>query len=145
MRQLLEIALGKDGHRITVAESGGKACELIDKGSFDLVISDIKMSDMSGVKVLRHIKETDPGIPVIMVTAYASAETAVEALRLGAYDYLTKPFKIDELKANIGNALEKRRLKEQVVHLKRELKHKHGLDNLLGRSSKMLVPCIRKK
>ena len=138
MRQLLEIALGKDGHRITVAESGGKACELIDKGSFDLVISDIKMPDMSGVEVLRYIKETDPGIPVIMVTAYASAETAVEALRLGAYDYLTKPFKIDELKANIRNALEKRRLKEQVVHLKRELKHKHGLDNLLGRSSKML-------
>jgi len=138
MRQLLEIALGKDGHRVTVAESGGKACELIDKGSFDLVISDIKMPDMSGVEVLRYIKETDPGIPVIMVTAYASAETAVEALRLGAYDYLTKPFKIDELKANIRNALEKRRLKEQVVHLKRELKHKHGLDNLLGRSSKML-------
>ncbi len=138
MRQLLEIALGKDGHRITVAESGGKACELIDKGSFDLVISDIKMPDMSGVEVLRYVKETDPGIPVIMVTAYASAETAVEALRLGAYDYLTKPFKIDELKANIGNALEKHRLKEQVVHLKRELKHKHGLDNLLGRSSKML-------
>ena len=138
MHQLLEIALGKDGHRITVAESGGKACELIDKGSFDLVISDIKMPDMSGVEVLRYIKETDPGISVIMVTAYASAETAVEALRLGAYDYLTKPFKIDELKANIGNALEKRRLKEQVVHLKRELKHKHGLDNLLGRSSKML-------
>ena len=138
MRQLLEIALGKDGHRITVAASGGKACELIDKGSFDLVISDIKMPDMSGVEVLRYVKETDPGIPVIMVTAYASAETAVEALRLGAYDYLTKPFKIDELKANIRNALEKRSLKEQVVHLKRELKHKHGLDNLLGRSSKML-------
>jgi two-component system response regulator PilR (NtrC family) len=138
MRELLEIALGKDGYRITVAASGGQATELIDKGSFDLVISDIKMPDMSGVEVLRYVKQTDPAIPVIMVTAYASAETAVEALRLGAYDYLTKPFKIDELKANVRNALEKRRLKEEVVHLKRELKHKHGLDNMLGRSSKML-------
>ena len=138
MRQLLEIALGKDGHRITVAESGKKAIELVDQSAFDLVISDIKMFHMSGVEVLRYVKQTDPSIPVIMITAFASAETAVEALRLGAYDYLTKPFKIDELKANIKNALEKRRLKEQVVHLKRELKQKHGLDNMLGASSKIL-------
>ena len=108
MRQLLEIALGKDGHRITLADSGKAATKLIDQNSFDLVISDIKMPDMSGVDVLRHVKETEPGTPVIMVTAYASAETAVEGLRLGAYDYLTKPFKVDELKANIRNALEKK-------------------------------------
>ncbi len=138
MRELLEIALGKDGHRITLADSGEAATKLIDQNSFDLVISDIKMPDMSGVEVLRHVKETEPGTPVIMVTAYASAETAVEALRLGAYDYLTKPFKVDELKANIRNALEKKQLKEEVFHLKRELRHKHGLDNMLGRSPKMV-------
>jgi two-component system response regulator PilR (NtrC family) len=138
MRQLLEIALGKDGHRITVAESGKTAMGLVDQSAFDLVISDIKMPDMSGVEVLRYVKQTDPTIPVIMITAFASAETAVEALRLGAYDYLTKPFKIDELKANINNALEKRRLKEEVVHLKRELRQRHGLDNMLGASPKML-------
>ena len=138
MRELLQIALGKDGHLITLADSGGKALELLDKSSFDLVISDIKMPDMSGVEVLRHAKQTDPGTPVIMITAYASAETAVEALRLGAYDYLTKPFKVDELKANIRNALERRKLKEEVGHLKRELKRKHGLGNILGRSPKML-------
>jgi two-component system, NtrC family, response regulator PilR len=138
MRQLLEIALGKEGHRITLAESGTKATELIDKSSYDLVISDIKMPDMSGVEVLRHIKETDPSVPVIMVTAYASAETAVEALRLGAYDYLTKPFKMEELKTNIRNALEKVRLKRENETLKRELKHKHGLDSMLGSSPPML-------
>ncbi len=138
MRQLLEIALGKDGHRITLADSGKAATKLIDQNSFDLVISDIKMPDMSGVDVLRHVKETEPGTPVIMVTAYASAETAVEGLRLGAYDYLTKPFKVDELKANIRNALEKKQLKEEVFHLKRELRHKHGLDNMLGHSPKMV-------
>jgi two-component system, NtrC family, response regulator PilR len=138
MRQLLEIALGKEGYRIALAESGKKATELFDKSSYDLVISDIKMPDMSGVEVLRHIKETDPTIPVIMMTAYASAETAVEALRLGAYDYLTKPFKIEELKNNIRNALEKVRLKRENETLKRELKQKHGLDSMLGTSPRML-------
>ncbi|HSF16730.1 MAG TPA: sigma-54 dependent transcriptional regulator [Vicinamibacteria bacterium] len=138
MRQLLEIALGKDGYRVTAAESGGAAIQLLEENAYDLVISDIKMPDMSGVEVLRHVKETDPSIPVIMVTAYASAETAVEALRLGAYDYLTKPFKVEELKTNISNALEKERLKEEVDNLKRELKHKHGLDSMLGRSPVML-------
>ncbi len=138
MRQLLEIALGKVGHRVTTAASGNRALKLIETDSFDLVISDIKMPDMSGVEVLRYIKQAEPSVPVIMITAYASAETAVEALRLGAYDYLTKPFKMDELKSNVENALEKRRLKEEVVHLKRELQHKHGLDNMLGVSSAML-------
>jgi two-component system response regulator PilR (NtrC family) len=137
IRQLLEIALGKEGHRITVAESGKKATELFDKSSYDLVISDIKMADMSGVEVLRHVKETDPGVPVIMVTAYASAETAVEALRLGAYDYLTKPFKLEELKANIRNALDKVRLEHENQTLKRELKEKQGLDSMLGGSPVM--------
>ncbi|MGH9336542.1 MAG: sigma-54-dependent transcriptional regulator [Vicinamibacteria bacterium] len=138
MRQLLEIALGKEGYRLTLAESGRKATELFDKSSYDLVISDIKMPDMSGVDVLRHIKETDPTVPVIMITAYASAETAVEALRLGAYDYLTKPFKLEELKTNIRNALEKVRLKKENESLKRELKQKHGLDSMLGGSPLML-------
>ena len=138
MRQLLEIALGKEGYRLTLAESGRKATEIFDKSSYDLVISDIKMPDMSGVEVLRHIKETDPSVPVIMVTAYASADTAVEALRLGAYDYLTKPFKLEELKANIRNALEKVRLKRENETLKRELKKSQGLDSMLGGSRVML-------
>jgi len=138
MRQLLEIALGKEGYRLTLAESGKKATEIFDKSSYDLVISDIKMPDMSGVEVLRHIKETDPTVPVIMITAYASAETAVEALRLGAYDYLTKPFKLEELKANIRNALEKVRLKRENETLKRELKKTQGLDSMLGGSRVML-------
>jgi two-component system response regulator PilR (NtrC family) len=138
MRKLLEIALGKEGYRLTLAESGKKATEIFDKSSYDLVISDIKMPDMSGVDVLRHIKETDPSVPVIMVTAYASAETAVEALRLGAYDYLTKPFKLEELKANIRNALEKVRLKRENETLKRELKKTQGLDSMLGGSRVML-------
>jgi two-component system response regulator PilR (NtrC family) len=138
MRQLLEIALGKEGYRVTVAESGHEAVALLNKGSFDLVISDIRMPDMTGVEVLRHVKEVSSETVVIMITAYASTETAVEALRLGAYDYITKPFKIEEVKNTIQHALEKNRLKQEVIHLKREFHGKHGLDSMIGKSRKMI-------
>lgn len=138
MRQLLEIALGKEGFSVTVAESGREAVKLVDKGSFDLVISDIRMPDMTGVEVLRRVKESNSETPVIMITAYASTETAVEALRLGAYDYITKPFKIDELKNTIRHALEKHRLKEEVVHLKRAFRDQHGVDAMIGESPKRM-------
>ena len=138
MRQLLEITLRKEGRRVTMAESGQKAVEAFSKAAYDLVISDIKMPDMSGVEVLRVVKQSAPETPVIMITAYSSAETAVEALRLGAYDYIAKPFEIDELKVTIKNALEKQQLKEEVVSLKRTLREKHGLGSMLGRSAKMV-------
>jgi two-component system response regulator PilR (NtrC family) len=138
MRQLLEIALGKEGYQVSSAESGEEAVRLLDKKPFDLIISDIRMPDMSGVEVLRHVKDVTAQTPMIMITAYASTETAVEALRLGAYDYITKPFKIEELKNTIRHALEKKKLKEQVIHLKRELHDKHGVDSMIGKSPKML-------
>jgi len=138
MRQLLEITLRKEGHRVTTARSGTKAVEAFEKASYDLVISDIKMPDMSGVEVLRHVKSVAPETPVIMITAYSSAETAVDALRLGAYDYIAKPFKIDELKITIKNALEKKQLKEENVSLKRTLRERHGLDAMLGASPQMV-------
>jgi two-component system response regulator PilR (NtrC family) len=138
MRQLMEIALSKEGYQVTGADSARQAREMFAERSFDLVISDIKLPDLSGVEVLRHVRETAPDTPVIMITAYASTDTAVEALRLGAADYVTKPFKIDELKIIIKSHLEKKRLKEEVVQLKRTLQKVHGLDSILGRSPKML-------
>jgi two-component system response regulator PilR (NtrC family) len=138
MRQLMEIALSKEGYQVTGADSARQAREMFAERSFDLVISDIKLPDLSGVEVLRHVRETAPDTPVIMITAYASTDTAVEALRLGAADYVTKPFKIDELKIIIKSHLEKKRLKEEVVQLKRTLQKEHGLDSILGRSPKML-------
>ncbi len=137
MRQLLEIALSKEGYRVTAAHSGENAITRLKKDSYDLVISDIRMPDMTGVEVLRYVKELNSEIPVIMITAYASTETAVEALRLGAYDYVTKPFKIEELKNTVSNALERRHLKEEVLHLKREFREKHGVDTMIGESPKM--------
>jgi two-component system response regulator PilR (NtrC family) len=129
--------LSKEGYRVAAAHSGQNAITHLKKDSYDLVISDIRMPDMTGVEVLRYVKELNPEIPVIMITAYASTETAVEALRLGAYDYVTKPFKIEELKNTVSNALERRHLKEEVLHLKREFREKHGVDTLIGESPKM--------
>jgi len=107
MRQLLEIALGKDGHRITAAESGTKACELIDKGSFDLVISDIKMPDISGYEVFRAAKEDFPDTPVILMTGfgYDPHHSIVRASQEGLQSFLFKPFKAQQLLAEVAKAL----------------------------------------
>ena len=109
MRDFLSIMLKKEGYAVFAAESAEKAAEPIQRGEFDLIISDISMPGHSGLEVLKQAKMTSPDAPVIMITAYASTESAVEALKLGAYDYIIKPFDVDELKIVIKNALEKRR------------------------------------
>jgi two-component system response regulator PilR (NtrC family) len=117
MRELLQIVLRREGHRVLLAEDGPSAIETLQRDVVDILISDIKMPGMSGVDVLREAKRIDPDIVGIMVTAYASTETAVEALRLGAYDYLAKPFDVEELKAKVRNALERRMLRQENVLL----------------------------
>ncbi|NWF57254.1 MAG: sigma-54-dependent Fis family transcriptional regulator [Syntrophaceae bacterium] len=106
MRQFLEILLKKEGHRVVCAEDGQEAWARFQAEPFDLVISDIKMPKMDGLDLLRKIKEQRPALAVIMVTAYASPEDAIAAMKAGAYDYLTKPFKLEEIKSVIHNALE---------------------------------------
>ena len=97
MRELLSIVLRREGYDVLLAENGRTALSLLERESIDVLISDIKMPDMSGVDVLRAAKKIDPHILGIMITAFASTETAVEAMRLGACDYLSKPFDIDLL------------------------------------------------
>jgi two-component system response regulator PilR (NtrC family) len=137
MREFLSILLRKEGYGIAAAESAEKAMDLMAKGEFDLVISDISMPGLSGIEVLRQARAASPDIPVILITAYASTESAVEALKLGAYDYLVKPFDVEELKTVVRNALEKRRLETENRILKRELKAKGRLDDLVGDSPRM--------
>ena len=97
------------------------------------------MPDMTGVDVLRAAKRIDPDILGIMITAFASADTAIEAMRLGAHDYLSKPFDVDELKMKVRNALEQRQLRQENVLLKRALGSTHQFANIVGRSDKMLA------
>jgi two-component system response regulator PilR (NtrC family) len=137
MRDLLSIMLKKDGYRVDTAESAGRARDLVVKTSYDLVISDIAMPDGSGVDVLRAAKEVQPDTLVILITAYASTESAIEALKLGAYDYIIKPFDVEELRIVLKNALEKRQLERENTLLKRELKETSRFDDLVGDSPAM--------
>jgi two-component system, NtrC family, response regulator PilR len=139
MRELLSIVLRREGYDVTLAENGGAALAQLERSRFDLLISDIKMPDMSGVDVLRAAKRIDPDILCIMITAFAAADTAIEAMRLGAHDYLSKPFDVDELKIKVRNALEQRQLRAENVLLKRALGTTHQFANIVGRSEKMLA------
>jgi len=138
MRDLLAIMLRQAGYEVTVADGGETAIEALKGDSFDLVVTDLRMRKIDGMAVLRAAKEHSPRTVVLVVTAYASTETAVEAMKLGAYDYVTKPFKLDELKVTVANALERRRLREENLALKRQLRRERGFENFVGRSPKML-------
>ena len=138
MRQMLAIVLKREGYDVALAENGRSAVAALERGSFDLLISDIKMPDMSGVDVLRAAKQADPDILGIMITAFASTETAIEAMRLGACDYLSKPFDIDLLKMKVREKVENRHLKQENVLLKRTLGLSHQFSNIIGRSETML-------
>jgi two-component system response regulator PilR (NtrC family) len=138
MRELLAIVLKREGYEVVLAENGRMAIAALERGPFDLLISDIKMPDMSGVEVLRAAKQIDADILGIMITAFASTETAIEAMRLGACDYLSKPFDIDLLKMKVREKVENRHLKQENVLLKRTLGLSHQFSNIIGRSEAML-------
>ena len=138
MRDLLAIMLRQAGYQVSVADGGETAIEALKAESFDLVLTDLRMRKVDGMAVLKAAKEHSPRTVVLVVTAYASTETAVEAMKLGAYDYVTKPFKLDELKVTVANALERRRLQEENVALKRQLHRERGFENFVGRSPKIL-------
>src|SRR3954462_11599892 len=138
MRELLAIVLRREGYEVLLAENGRGAIDLLEREPVDILISDIKMPDLSGVDVLRAAKKVDQDILGIMITAFASTETAVEAMRLGACDYLSKPFDIDLLKMKVREKIENRQLRQENLLLKRTLGLTHQFANMIGRSEKML-------
>jgi two-component system response regulator PilR (NtrC family) len=138
MRELLAIVLRREGHEVFLAENGRSALALLEREPIDLLISDIKMPDMSGVELLRAAKGADQDLVGIMITAFASTATAVEALRMGAYDYLSKPFDVEELKIVVRDALERRRLRQENGLLKRALRSSQQFASIIGRSPVML-------
>jgi two-component system, NtrC family, response regulator PilR len=139
MRELLAIVLRREGYEVLLAENGRAAIDLLEREPVDLLISDIKMPDLSGVDVLRAAKKIDQDILGIMITAFASTDTAVEAMRLGACDYLSKPFDIDLLKMKVREKVENRQLKQENLLLKRTLGLSHQFSNIIGRSEAMLA------
>ena len=105
MREFLDIMLTKEGYHVSFAESGEEACQLLEKQEFDLLITDIRMKDVDGIEVLKRAKALRPETVVVMISAFATAETAVEAMKEGAYDYIPKPFKVREFKKIVKDAL----------------------------------------
>ncbi len=138
MREFLSIMLEKEEHSVTTAATGETAVNLVQDKVFDLVITDIRMRRADGIEVLEAVKETSPDTPVVMMTAYASAETAVLAMKKGAYDYISKPFNIEDLLLIIKNALDRKKLSDENRYLKSALHNKYGFDHIIGRSPAML-------
>ena len=138
IRELLSIVLRREGYEVLLAESGKTAIATLEREPVDILISDIKMPDLSGVDVLRAAKRIDQDILGIMITAFASTETAVEAMRLGACDYLSKPFDVDLLRMKVREKIENRQLRQENVLLKRTLGLAHQFANIIGRSEPML-------
>jgi two-component system response regulator PilR (NtrC family) len=134
---LLSVVFSKEGYQVETSLSASKALELIKKQDFDLIISDIKLPEMSGMEILRKVKKEKPEIPFVMITAYGSIKQAVEALKAGAIDYVVKPFDVEELKIVVAHGLEKSRLREENIMLKKELREKYKFENMIGKSKKM--------
>lgn len=132
--RMMEAVLMDDGHAVRSFNDPLEAVEVFRPGIWDLVISDIKMPGIDGLEVLQRIKTTEPDIPVIMITAFATVEMSIQALRKGAYDMLTKPFEPDELLFRVRNALNHNQLLNENLQLREELAGKFNFDNIIGAS-----------
>ena len=138
---LLSTLLKGEQHDVTSAKSGEEALSILEKRSFDLMLSDIRMGKVDGMELLRRAREMIPSMPVIMLTAYGTVSTAVDALKLGAFDYLTKPFKIDELLNTVRRALEYNRALQENAVLKAQLETHYRLGNIVAESASMQKVC----
>lgn len=137
-RTMLRTLLSGWGYAIAEADDGGAAIAQVRERPFDLILMDVRMVKVSGLEALAQIKAFNPAIPVLIMTAYASVETAVEALKKGAYDYLTKPLDFDELRLTLERAMDHSRLKEENRLLRERLDSRFDRRNLIGRSDAMI-------
>ncbi|MGB2984785.1 MAG: sigma-54 dependent transcriptional regulator, partial [Phycisphaerae bacterium] len=125
-------------YQVTEVENGADALKALDASAYDLIMLDYRLPDTTGLDVLRTVRETDSDVVVIMMTAYSSIESAVDAIKLGAYDYLTKPFNMDEVLRKADKALETTKLRREVRELRRHIQHEYGIDRIIGQAPCML-------
>jgi two-component system response regulator PilR (NtrC family) len=137
MCEFLEIMLKKDGYEVATTTSGEEALDLLDKNLYSMVLTDVKMPGVNGFDVLRKTKEVSPDTVVIMITAYGSPEGAVTAIKEGAYDYVTKPFRVEEVKLTIKKSLERSNLIRENILLRQAVEERYKFWNLIGKSPKM--------
>ena len=137
MQQMLSATLVDEGYEVDVASDGPEGIRKAREKRYDLVLTDLKLPGADGIEVLSEVKEVDPETSVIVMTAFGTVESAVEAMKMGAFDFLTKPFDTDRLSLLIKRALENRRLMAENILLREELAHNLGLTEIIGKSSKM--------
>jgi two-component system response regulator PilR (NtrC family) len=138
MLEFLEIMLKKEGYDITCTTSGKESIKFCKETHYDMVISDIMMPQVTGLDVLHQVKEISPETAIILITAYATMETAIQAMKEGAFDYISKPFKVDEIKTVIKNALVRKEQKKEGISHESEVGYKFGDINLIGKTKEMM-------
>ncbi len=138
---VLNVLLKAEGHNVTPMDNGEKALELIKSTDFDLMISDIRMKPIDGIALLQAARLVQPSMAVLMVTGYGSVETAVEAMKLGAFDYITKPFKVDEMLITVQRALDYNKTLSENVNLKAQLESRYRFENIIAESPAMRTVC----
>jgi len=138
--------LTNNSYRVTAADSGERALELLSTGNYDLLITDLKMSGISGLDLIKKIKEISPNTATIIMTAYATIETAIEATKNGAFHYLVKPFNIDELTQLAQKAIEHKKLKDENVYLRKQMSRNASVADIVGKSSAIqnIVDMVKK-
>jgi len=136
-RQMIKAVLSAEGYEIKEAVNGDEAVKAVEEQFHDLILMDIRMPKLGGIEALQKIKDMSPGIPIIIMTAYASVNTAIEALKSGAYDYLTKPLDIEELKILVAKALQFQKLEQENIYLKEQLNDRFDFSKIIGRSNAM--------
>jgi DNA-binding NtrC family response regulator len=138
IREGLELLLTSEGYSVACAETGESGLAHLEQDPYDLVLLDVSLPDRNGLDLLRDVRQRDPHLPVVLITAYGSIDMARQAFKSGAQDYITKPWSNDELLAQVASAIEGRRLREENVQLKRALKQRYNFPNIIGKSERIV-------
>jgi DNA-binding NtrC family response regulator len=138
-RDLLAEVLAREGYRVLAAAGGAECIDLARGEPIDLALIDLRMPDVGGLDVLRALQGLQPPVPVLILTAFATIETAIAAIRAGAHDYLSKPFRIEEIKLVVARALERQRLVRENLQYRRQLDQRYGVQNLVGQSPELVA------
>ncbi|HXJ11458.1 MAG TPA: sigma-54 dependent transcriptional regulator [Candidatus Limnocylindrales bacterium] len=139
IREGLELLLKTEGYQVTMADTGQSGLARLGEQPYDLLLLDVSLPDRNGIELLKDIRRQNPNLPIVLITAYGSIEMARAAFKSGAMDYITKPWSNDELLAQVAQAVESHRLREENVQLKRALKQRFNFPNIIGKSEKMLT------
>jgi DNA-binding NtrC family response regulator len=139
IREGLELLLKTEGYAVTMADTGQSGLSRLGEQPYDLLLLDVSLPDRNGIELLKDIRRQNPNLPIVLITAYGSIEMARAAFKSGAMDYITKPWSNDELLAQVAQAVESHRLREENVQLKRALKQRFNFPNIIGKSEKMLT------